>query len=174
MPARSFLRAYFPQSNVIHYNFGAHLSHDSFESAIKHMYGFEFKGVGKPRHLLIDLAEVALIAQLLGITGLREQVSEIANRAMTECVNNEVKMKNFLYIGRHDTKFLYASEHIFNTLAVEILGKCFFEIYDMEVVRYTFNRVPTLMSDLLQYLGDSHHSEEDEEVDEEDEEEESH
>jgi hypothetical protein len=141
-------------------DFGIHksVSQQAFESAIKHMYGFKFKRVGKPPHLLMELAEVAHIAELLGITGLFELVHEIANRAMIECVGDEAKMKKFLFIGRHYGQGVIGDKHIFHQLAVEILGENFFEIYNMKVVRDTFAWVPTLMSDLLQSLGDTHHS----------------
>jgi hypothetical protein len=152
------------QNNVIAFG-GRKLSQDSFESAIKHMYCFEFKGVG---HSLLDLAEVAVVAEELEIIGLYELVSKIANRAMSECVNNEAKMKDFLSIGRHYGQGVITGKRIFYPLAVEVLGKNFIKIYDRQVVQDTFALVPTLMSDLLQFLGDrrrwgGHESEEDEE-----------
>jgi hypothetical protein len=50
------------QDNLITFG-GARLGQASFESAIKHMYGFKFKGVGQPPHSLLDLAEVVLPSQ---------------------------------------------------------------------------------------------------------------
>lgn len=138
------------QSNVINFGVCRGVDQDSFESAIKHMYGFKFKGVGKPPHLLLELAEVAHIAQLLQITGLFELVSEIASRAMIECVDNEAKMRTFLSVGRHISQDMIRGKHrIFHPLAVDILGSNFFEIYNMKVVRDTFNSVPSLARDLL-------------------------
>jgi len=137
-------------SNVINFGVCRGVDQDSFESAIKHMYGFKFKGVGKPPHLLLELAEVAHIAQLLQITGLFELVSEIASRAMIECVDNEAKMRTFLSVGRHISQdVIRGKPRIFHPLAVEILGSNFFEIYNMKVVRDTFNSVPSLARDLL-------------------------
>jgi hypothetical protein len=91
MPAQSFLHAYFLlQSNVIHFG-PVKVGHESFESAIKHMYGFKFEGIGEFPHSLLDLAEVAFFAEKLEITGLSKRASVIAKYAMLKCVGDEAK-----------------------------------------------------------------------------------
>ena len=116
------------------------------------MYGFKFKGIGRPPHSIADLAEVALIAQEFEITGLFELVSEIANRAVVECFGNEAKLRNFLdgveYYGTPPSR-------VFLPFAVQILGENFFELHKMESLYKAIRWRPQLGGDLLKYLGDN-------------------
>lgn len=142
-----------PQDNVINLS-DTKVSQDSFESAIKYMYGFKFKGVRRPPRLIADLAEVALIAQEFEITGLFEVVSEIANRAVVECFGNEAKLRTFLD-GVEDYGTCCQTRRVFLPFAVQILGENFFELHQMESLHKTIGWRPELGRNLLKYLGDN-------------------
>jgi hypothetical protein len=173
MPARLLFDAdsFFLQDNVIAFG-GAELSQDSFESAIKHMYGFDFKGVGKPPHSLLDLAEVAAIAEALEITGLFELVSKITNRAMIKSFGDEAKMKQFLCIGRFYGRGVQNGLRVFQPFATNIIAENFFDLHKTEALHDLFYWVPNLAREVLRFMGD-HFGPEDEEEDEPEEEDES-
>lgn len=146
------------QDNVIPFG-GARVSQASFEAAIKHMYGFKFKGVGNPPHTLLDIAEVATIAEELEITGLFELVSKIADSCVIDCSDNEAKLRNFLCLGRFYGRGVQNGEHIFQPFATHVLGVNFFELNNTEALHDLFYWVPNLARAVLRYLGDNHHSE---------------
>lgn len=133
---------------------GPELSQDSFESAIKHMYGSDFKGVGKPPHSLLDLAEVALIAEELEVTGLFEVVSKITNRAMTESFGDEAKMKQFLCIGRFYGRGVQNGLRVFQPFATKIIAENFLDLHKTEALHDLFYWVLSLAREVLRFMGD--------------------
>ena len=134
---------------------GRVISQASFESAIKHMYGFEFNGVGgKWPHSLIELSEVALIASDLRITGLYELVCEIADRAMIESLGNEAKLKMLMCAGGRFAGEYCKIEPVFHPLAIRLIGENFFERHKSEVFHEVLGWRPELERDLLSFLGD--------------------
>jgi hypothetical protein len=114
------------------------------------MYGFEF--LGEDLDSLEAFAQLGAVAQKYEIAGLPELIRTAASRVLDHCINDEAKLRKFLFLG----SLIYKTSgkgQAFNC-AVKIIGDNITKLRKHAVFQELLHEEPELAVALVNVLSE--------------------